>query len=133
MRAIFFILTTLFLSGCFLEKDINNKSAQDYLNNNKLYIIDDISESYISYEFYANQVIKNIYSDRELTNLIDIKIYEIDYNDKITLKSDENIYKCNFHINDNKTYMGISCQSTINYKTIFIGGWKSLYYAYFGE
>jgi hypothetical protein len=128
------IFLSLFLSGCFLEKNIDSKTAQDYLNYNKLYLIDDYSNKYVVYEFEDSSLIINSYSDRDLTTLNDLKIYNIEYNDnQIKLKTENNIYKCDFFIESSKEYMGLNCNSIFDNETLFIGGWKSLHNAYFGE
>ena len=128
------LFVTLIMGGCALEKDYNQTTAQDYLENKKLYYIDDTTNSYYMYEFEGDQVIKNSYSDRDLKELNDIDIYFIDYNDSnsnIELRTRDNTYKCNFHIEENKEYMGLNCSSTFDNSTIFIGGYKDLFYAHY--
>jgi len=120
--------TFLFLSGCN-NVDFNKSINKDVLEKtNKWYEIDSTRDIYQTFKFTDNKLIKDVYNDKDFSELIDTKSYDIDYisDDKFNIVKDGVIYTCDPNTCNKDEYVIIGCKANESgVKDLLYCGWNN--------
>jgi len=121
-------LTVLLFSGC-KNKDFNKSIKADVLEKtDKWYEIDSTRDLYQTFKFTENRLTKNIYSDRDFSELINSKSYNIYFtdDDKFNVTEDGVNYSCEATTCNKDEFVIISCKANeSDLKDILYCGWNS--------
>jgi len=126
-KILFLAVFGLIFSGCDLDKDIDEPTAEEVLVGQKVYDLSGVNSKYIVYEFSNFEVTKYIYSDKELEDLEDIQKYKIEYkDDEVDIITPEHYYKCEVDTLEDDEYINLTCEAEDG-TLISISGWTNEY------
>ena len=121
-------LTFLFFSGC-KNQDFDKSLREDVLDKtDKWYEIDSTRDLYQTFKFNGDMLIKDLYSDRGFSELIDRKSFEIDFTDdnKFNVTEDGVNYSCEISTCNNDEFLAVSCKANeVGVKELIYYGWNS--------